>query len=194
MAQQALLLQHLSQAVSGAGKSQEDTLISDIKHSDTPYTLPEYPLEKVVDKRPVGTLGQHDYMYCKFAEDCLSGICVKTSDSGTLKRCRPSDGFAVGRPCWYERDCDASKQNFCYHPETLKAVCLNEVVDYEACTSSAQCKSHRCALSYGLKCVDAEQNCRCAPEGGYKAGTMSSQGYYCQSGEVEMHNGIGKCT
>merc|ERR1711924_18748 len=168
----------------------EKDIVAEIKGQPTPYQLPDYPLEKRVNKKPVGTIGQKDYMYCHYAEDCESDICVKTSDSGTMKRCRPSDGFAVDKPCWYERDCDATKRLFCYHAQTVEAVCAKELPDYGECVSNEQCKSRHCGLSFGLECHDDDRNCLCVPQKGYKVGTKSADAMNCASGKVKTDNGI----
>merc|ERR1712216_78979 len=201
----ALLMQHLNDLVTpvalqlkgpddnSAAANADQAILNDIKGQPTPYKLPDYPLEKKVSKKPVGAIGQKAYMYCHNAEDRDSGICVKTADSGTLKRCRPSDGFAEGKACWYERDCDQTKRLFCYHAQTLEAVCAKELPDYGSCVRDSQCKSRKCALSFGLACHDDDKNCLCAPRAGLKAGSKSADADNCESGKVTTDNGVNTC-
>lgn len=178
----------------GVLSDDETAAIAAVENGEADYKLPNYKLEKVIDKRAVGSMGQDDYQYCKMGEDCMSGICTRTADSGNLKRCRPADGFGEGRPCWYKRDCNMGAGLFCRFPESPEAVCSAEVDDYEPCMDAEQCKNRRCGLSFGIQCVSDDRNCLCIPGLGFKEGTRSVEARNCDSGEVTQENGINICT
>ena len=88
--------------------------------------------------------------------------------------CRPTNGFVVGSSCFYSRDCDVSKSEFCKDAGHPDGRCSVVSQDMEPCEKNNECSSGTCALQHGLSCVLSDGNCVCRPPQGFSSGTHAT--------------------
>jgi hypothetical protein len=184
-----------------------DTMVLTNTHGDDGLTLPlpdrtppgvvqKYKVSTVYSKTPYATKGKAAYSRCAVAEDCKSGLCVLTASRRKL--CRPIEGFAQGAGCWYSRDCNVQRQEFCRNgggDASGRCAALGKAM--EPCASNSECESGTCAITFGVKqgCVFSDKNCLCRPKRGFPSATHATSALDCESRATKKGaHGLTVCT
>jgi len=155
--------------------------------STPPSGVQNYAVATKINKIPYASAGKGNLVRCNMGEDCRSGVCVKVGSSDTV--CRPTSGFALGSSCFYSRDCDRSKGEFCRDAGHPDAKCAALSRDMDPCENNAECASGTCALQHGLSCVFRDKNCACRPKPGFPSGTQATSILDCASRSTKMGTG-----